>query len=49
MTCIGFHSSSAIFLIACAANFGVEMLTSTSAPVPFSLTMWESIEGSVVS
>src|SRR5262249_2630695 len=33
----------------CAANFGVEMLTSTSAPVPFSFTIWESIEGSVVS
>ena len=37
--CIGFHSSSAIFLIACAANFGVVISTKTSAPVPFSLTM----------
>jgi hypothetical protein len=35
--------------MAWAANFGVEMLTRTSAPVPLSLTMWESIEGSVVS
>ena len=30
--CSGFHSISATFLIACAANFGVEMLMNTSAP-----------------
>ena len=47
--CSGFHSISAIFLIACAANFGVVMLMKTSAPVDFSLTMWLSIVGSVVS
>ena len=47
--CSGFQSISAIFLIACAANFGVVTLKNTSAPVAFSLTMWLSIEGSVVS
>ena len=35
--CSGFHSISASFLIACAANFGVGMLMKTSAPVAFSL------------
>ena len=30
--CSGFQPSSATFLIACAANFGVAMLTKTSAP-----------------
>ncbi len=47
--CSGFHSISATFLIACAANFGVVILTNTSAPVDFSLTMWLSMVGSVVS
>ena len=47
--CSGFHPISAIFLIACAANFGVEMLMKTSAPVALSLTIWSSIVGSVVS
>ena len=40
---------SASFLIACAANFGVVTSKNTSAPVAFSLTMWLSIDGSVVS
>ena len=35
--------------MACAANFGVVTLKNTSAPVAFSLTMWLSIVGSVVS
>ena len=47
--CSGFHSISAIFLIACAANFGVVTLKNTSAPVDFSLTMWRLIVGCVVS
>ena len=47
--CSGCQSISASFLIACAANFGVVMEMNTSAPVAFSLTMWLSIEGSVVS
>ena len=47
--CSGFQSISATFLIACAANFGVAMSTNTSAPLDFSLTMWLSIVGSVVS
>jgi hypothetical protein len=47
--CSVFHSISAIFLIACAANFGVVILIKTSAPVAFSLTMWLSMLGSVVS
>ena len=36
-------------LIAWAANFGVVMEMKTSAPVAFSLTIWQSIVGSVVS
>ena len=44
--CSGFQPISAIFLIACAANFGVVMLKKTSAPVDFSLTMWKSMVGS---
>ncbi len=47
--CSGFQPISAFFLIACAANFGVVMLKKTSAPVDFSLTMWESIVGSETS
>ena len=47
--CSGFQPISATFLIACAANFGVVMLKNTSAPVDFSLTMWLSMVGSVVS
>jgi len=47
--CSGFHSISASFLIACAANFGVVMLRKTSAPEALSLTMWLSIVGSYVS
>ena len=43
--CSGFQSISAIFLIACAANFGVVMLKNTSAPVDLSLTIWLSIGG----
>ena len=31
--CSGFQPISATFLIACAANFGVVMLTKMSAPV----------------
>ncbi len=46
---VGFHPISAFFLIACAANFGVVMFMNTSAPVDFSLTMWESIVGSETS
>ena len=38
--CTGFQPTSAFFLIACAANFGVVMLMKTSAPDAFSLTMW---------
>jgi hypothetical protein len=47
--CIGFQSISEIFLIDCAANFGVVMLISTSAPVAFILTMWLSMLGSETS
>ncbi len=47
--CNGFHSISTIFLIACAANFGVVTLKKTSALVDFSLTMLESMVGCVVS
>src|SRR6267378_3160247 len=47
--CSGFHSISAIFLMACAANFGVVTLKKTSAFVDFSLTMLESMVGCVVS
>ena len=47
--CSGFQPISAFFLIACAANFGVVMLMNTSAPVDFSLTMWESMVGSETS
>ena len=41
--CSGFQPSSAFFLIACAANFGVVMFMKTSAPEAFSLTMCESM------
>ena len=37
--CIGFQPISFIFLIACAANFGVVTLKKTSASGDFSLTM----------
>ena len=35
--------------IACAANFGVVMLTNTSAPEPCSWTICESTVGSLTS
>ena len=44
-----FQSISAIFLIVCAANFGVVMLIRTSAPLALSLTIWLSIVGSEIS
>src|SRR5450755_830699 len=47
--CSGFHSISATFLIACAANFGVAMSTNTSALLDLSLTICESMLGSEVS
>ena len=47
--CSGFQPISAFFLIACAANFGVVMLMNTSAPVDFSLTIWELMVGSETS
>src|SRR5436190_23685819 len=47
--CTGFHSISAAFLIAWAANFGVVTLKKTSAPDALRLIFWESIVGSVVS
>ena len=47
--CSGFQPSSVIFLMACAANFDVEKLKNTSAPEDFSLTIRESIVGSVTS
>src|SRR5882672_4013200 len=47
--CIGFHWISAIFLMACAAIFGVAILMNTSALVDLSLTIWLSMVGSEVS
>ena len=47
--CSGFQPSSATFLIACAANFGVAMLTKMSAPEALSRTICESTVGSPVS
>src|SRR5215831_6702756 len=45
----GFHPSSAIFLIAWAANFGVATLKTMSAPDALRLMIWESTVASVVS
>ena len=45
----GFHSISAAFLIACAANLGVASMKNTSAPKVLSETIWESTVGSVGS
>jgi hypothetical protein len=47
--CVGFHPISDIFLIACAANFGIDRSTKTSASEAFRLTICESMVGSVVS
>ena len=44
--CTGFQPSSATFLIACAANFGVAMLTKISAPDALSATICE-VDGRV--
>jgi hypothetical protein len=43
-----FQSTSATFLIAWAANFGVATSKKISAPVALSLTMWLSMVGSEV-
>src|SRR5260370_26572574 len=45
----GFQPSSAIFLIAWAANFGVATLKTMSAPDALTLMTCESTVGSVVS
>src|SRR5882762_11479372 len=45
----GFHFSSPIFLIAWAANFGVEMLTKMSGLAPLICTTCESTVGDEVS
>ena len=46
---IGFHWSSATFLIDWAANFGVVMLMKISTPFDFSVTICESMVGTLVS
>src|ERR1700732_5044 len=46
---IGFHFSSPIFLIACAANFGVVMWTKMSGLAVLIWTTCESTVGEVVS
>jgi hypothetical protein len=46
---VGFQPSSAIFLMVCAANFGVAKMMTTSGLSDFILTMWESTVGSVSS
>jgi hypothetical protein len=46
---IGRQLISFVLRIACAANFGVAAITSASAPVDLSFTIWESTVGSVVS
>src|ERR1700746_2568942 len=43
----GCQSISATFLMLWAANFGVAMLNSTSAPEALSFTIWLSMVGSV--
>ena len=45
--CTGFQPSSAFFLIAMVANFGVVNCMKMSAPEAFSLTIWASILASV--
>src|ERR1700733_2396775 len=47
--CPGFQPSSAFFLIACAANFGVDPLKNRSVPAAFSLRICESMVGSETS
>ena len=47
--CTGFQLSSAIFLIACAACFGVEALKNRSAPASLILRICESMVGSETS
>src|SRR5688500_17891007 len=45
----GFQPISLVFLMACAANFGVPAKRNASAPDDFSETTWESIVGSLTS
>src|SRR5215467_8494928 len=45
----GFQPSSATFLMAWAANFGVARLKKISAPDDFSVIIWESTVGSPTS
>ena len=47
--CTGFQPMSAALRIACAANFGVEMLKKTLAPESLSWITWLSTVGSVTS
>ena len=47
--CTGFQLSSAIFLIACAACFGVEALKNRSAPASLILRICELTVGSETS
>ena len=47
--CIGFQSSSKTFRIACAANFAVTPEIRTSALLERSVTICESMVGSVTS
>jgi hypothetical protein len=47
--CMGFHPSSEIFLIACAANLGVERLIKMSTLAALICTTWESTVGDVIS
>src|SRR5688572_8967565 len=47
--CTGFQPMSAALRIACAANFGMEMLKKTLAPESLSWMIWLSTVGSVVS
>ena len=46
---IGRQPISNALRIDCAANFGVAAITNTSAPEAFSLTICESMVGSVIS
>src|SRR6185503_13317542 len=47
--CVGFQPMSCDFLIACTANFGIEMLKKTFAPLFLRFTICESTVGSVTS
>ena len=49
MMVVGFHPISPILRIACAANFGVAAISTTSAPLLFSSRIWVSMVGWVVS